>query len=255
MADAEANGKQRLPETGEPLLTLGDIQQSFGDVAVLDGISFEVPPGTVTAVVGPNGSGKTTLSKIIAGLLRPSGGTVSLEADAERPVGYLPQNPQFRPVFTVEETLQFYADLLTAAEDPETTMERVGLAGVGDRRVGALSGGMRRLLGLAQSFLGSPPLVVLDEPTSGLDPRMTRQIFDVITDSADRDTSILLTTHDLSYAPAADSVLVLNRGRLVARGSPDELLARTNADSLPDAFFSIVGEEPAVQAGIEGDRS
>ena len=252
MARAETKNEQGSPE---PLLTLENVGQSFGDVDVLDGISFEIPPGTVTAIIGPNGSGKTTLSQIIAGLFRPSNGAVSLETDAERPVGYLPQDPQFRPVFTVEETLQFYADLLTTADDPETAMERVGLAGVGDRRVGALSGGMRRLLGLAQSFLGSPPLVVLDEPTSGLDPRMTQRIFDVITTRAETGTSVLLTTHDLSYAVAADSLVVLHRGRIVSRGAPDELLAQTSTDSLPDAFFSIVGEEPAVQAGIQENPS
>ena len=252
MAHAATKNEQDSPE---PLLALENVEQSFGDVDVLDGISFDLSPGTVTAIIGPNGSGKTTLSQIIAGLSRPSDGTVSLETDAERPIGYLPQNPQFRPVFTVEETLGFYADLLTTADDPETAMEQVGLAGVGDRRVGALSGGMRRLLGLAQSFLGSPPLVVLDEPTSGLDPRMTQRIFDVITTRAETGTSVLLTTHDLSYAVAADSLVVLHRGRIVAKGTPEELLAQTSTDGLPDAFFSIVGEEPAVQTGIRDDQS
>ena len=252
MARAETDSEQGSPE---PLLTLEGVEQSFGDVDVLEEISFEIPSGTVTAIVGPNGSGKTTLSQIIAGLSRPSDGTVLLDTEAERPIGYLPQDPQFRPVFTVEETLQFYADLLTTAEDPETAMERVGLTGVGDRRVGALSGGMRRLLGLAQSFLGLPSLVVLDEPTSGLDPRMTQRIFDVITTRAEAGTSILLTTHDLSYAVAADSLVVLNQGRIITTGTPDDLLARTSTDSLPEAFFSIVGEEPAVQAGIQEQPS
>lgn len=248
MADAQPPAEQ---QSQEPLLLAENLSQSFDTVTALDDVSLHVPTDRVTAVVGPNGSGKTTLSRIIAGLSQPSSGDVSLHAAAERPIGYLPQEPQFRPVFTVEETLQFYADLLTDAEAPMAIMEQVGLAEIGDWRVDALSGGMRRLLGIAQSLLGSPPLVVLDEPTSGLDPRMTRQIFDVITTQAARGTAVFLTTHDLSYAAEADSVLVLHHGRIVGRGSPEELLARTSTDSLPDAFFSIVGAEPAVQTGRE----
>ena len=246
MTDRRASTEQH---SSSPLLTVENVIHAFGSVSVLDDVSFQMPPDTVTAIVGPNGSGKTTLSRIIAGLVHPNDGTVSLRTDAERPIGYLPQEPQFRPVFTVAETLQFYADLLTSAETPASAMERVGLGGAGDRRVDALSGGMRRLLGIAQSFLGSPPLVVLDEPTSGLDPRMTRQIFDVVTARATEGTSVLLTTHDLTHAAEADLLVVLHRGRIVARGTPDELCSRTNTETLTEAFFSVVGEQPTVQTG------
>jgi ABC-2 type transport system ATP-binding protein len=248
MADTEPNDQQ---DPREPLLLVENVDQSFGTVTALDDISLHVPASTVTAVVGPNGSGKTTLSRIIAGLSQPSSGDVSLRTNAERSVGYLPQEPQFRSVFTVEETLEFYADLLTDAEAPTTIMEQVGLAEIRNRRVSALSGGMRRLLGIAQSFLGSPPLVVLDEPTSGLDPRMTRQIFDVITTQAGEGISVFLTTHDLTYARETDSLVVLHHGRIAARGPPEELIAQTSTDSVRDAFFSIVGTEPAVQTGRE----
>ena len=250
MADTRARIEQQ-PQS--PLLTVESVSHSFGTVDVLDDVSFQVPPDTVTAVVGPNGSGKTTLSRVVAGLVDPDDGTVSLGTDAERPIGYLPQEPQFRPVFTVAETLGFYTDLLTGSETPASAMERVGLGEAGERRVDALSGGMRRLLGIAQSFLGSPPLVVLDEPTSGLDPRMTRRIFDVLTASATEGTSIVLTTHDLTHAATADRVVVLHRGRIVARETPDELLARTDTETLAAAFFSVVGEEPAVQTGMDSD--
>jgi ABC-2 type transport system ATP-binding protein len=246
MADAESTDEQRADEA---LLSIENIEQSFGTVAALDGVSFDITDDTVTAIVGPNGSGKTTLSRIITGLSQPTRGDVSLRTSAERPIGYLPQEPQFHPAFTVEETLQFYADLLSATTDPETVMEHVGLAAIRNRQVDALSGGMRRLLGIAQSILGTPPLVVLDEPTSGLDPRMTRQIFDVITTQTTNEQSILLTTHDLTYAQEADSLVVLDHGRIVAHGPPEKLLAQTNTKSLHDAFFSIVGMEPAVQTG------
>ena len=246
MADAEPIDEQRPDGT---VLSVENVEQSFDTVAALDGVSLDITANTVTAVVGPNGSGKTTLSRIITGLSQPTHGDVSLRTSAERPIGYLPQEPQFHPAFTVEETLQFYADLLSSTTDPETVMEHVGLTEIRNRRVDALSGGMRRLLGIGQSVLGAPPLVVLDEPTSGLDPRMTRQIFDVITTQTTEKQSILLTTHDLTYAQEADALVVLDHGRIVAHGSPDEILAQTNGESLHDAFFSIVGAEPAVQTG------
>lgn len=234
---------------GAALLSLENIEQSFGSVTALDGVSLEIAANTVTAIVGPNGSGKTTLSRIITGLSQPTHGDVSLHTAAERPIGYLPQEPQFQPTSTVEETLQFYADLLSSTANPETVMDQVGLTEIRNRRVNALSGGMRRLLGIAQSLLGSPPLVVLDEPTSGLDPRMTRQIFDVIIAQTAERQSVLLTTHDLTYAQEADSLVILNHGQVVTQGSPEEVLAQTSAESLHDAFFSIVGTEPAVQTG------
>ena len=237
--------------SGATLLSLESVEQSFGDVTALDGVSLTISANTVTAIVGPNGSGKTTLSRIITGLSQPTQGDVSVHTTAERLIGYLPQEPQFQPTSTVEETLQFYADLLSPTADPETVMDQVGLTKIRNRRVNALSGGMRRLLGIAQSFLGSPPLVVLDEPTSGLDPRMTRQVFDVITAQTVERQSILLTTHDLTYAQEADSLIVLDHGRVVAQGSPEEVLAQTSTESLHDAFFSIVGTEPAVQTGQE----
>lgn len=248
-----ADSAPAVENRSHPVVTLEDIDQSFGDVTVLTDISVQIEEREVTAVIGPNGSGKTTLTQILSGLVQPDSGTVTLRTDAERPVGYLPQAPRFRPVFTVEETLQFYADLLSTATDIEELMERVGLIDVRDRQVDALSGGMRRLLGIAQSLLGSPPLVVLDEPTSGLDPRMTRRLFDVMQAGTEEGTAVLLTTHDLTYASDADAVIVLDRGRLVAQGSPADLCADTDTDSLTEAFFSLVSTTPTVQAGVRDE--
>lgn len=228
---------------------LDDVGLSFGDLTVIDDLSLPVPASAITAIVGPNGSGKTTLARLVAGVLPLDAGQRTLATNVERPVGYLPQEPQFRPAFTVEETLQFYADFLEHNTDIDATMERVGLAGVSDRRVDALSGGMRRLLGLAQSLLGRPPLVVLDEPTSGLDPRMQQHLLDVVTNVAAEGTGVLLTTHDLSWASKTDTVVVLNRGEIVAQDSPDEILAETESESLWDAFLTLVGEDPVVQTG------
>ncbi|MFB6352453.1 MAG: ABC transporter ATP-binding protein [Halobacteriales archaeon] len=233
----------------DPVVRVEDVRHRFGDVEVLDGVSFSLSPGTLTALVGPNGSGKTTLLRVVAGLLAPSGGRVDRPA-GERAVGYLPQHPGFRPAFTVEETLGFYAELLGGA-DVEAALAAVGLTDVRDRRVDALSGGMVRLLGLAQATLGDPPLAVLDEPTSDLDPGMTARITDAVAERAAGGTAVLLASHDLASVSAADAVLVLDRGAVVARGAPDELCEETETDSLAAAYRALVGDELTVRTGAE----
>lgn len=234
-----------------PVLRVDGIKHAFGQVAVLEGISFECSDGSVTALIGPNGSGKTTLLRIIAGVLEPTVGTVEPPA-VSRPVGYLPQNPDFRPTFTVSETIEFYADLLEEPSTPEETIERVGLGGVADRRVAALSGGMKRLLGVALAIVGQPPIVLLDEPTGDLDPRMTDHIFETVESLADDGTAVLLATHDLAGATMADEVLVLDRGEIALRGPPSDITGETGTETMAEAFLSIVGTELTVRGGREG---
>lgn len=244
------------PESVEPadaVARVEDVSLSFGDVTVLDGLSLALPGNGITALVGPNGSGKTTLARVLVGDAHPESGARTLRGDGERRVGYLPQTPRFRPGHTVEETLRFYATFLSSHADLDALMERVGLQSVDGRRVGALSGGMHRLLGLAVSLLGDPPLVVLDEPTSGLDPRMHRHVVGVVADVADAGTGVLVTTHDLSWAARTDRVVVLDRGRVVREGPPAELLEESGADSLADAFLAAVGDDPTVRAESGGD--
>jgi ABC-type multidrug transport system ATPase subunit len=239
-------------EPGGAVLRVADLTRSFGAVSVLEGASFEQQAGTVTAVVGPNGSGKTTLLRVVAGLLPPDEGRVTVEGGAGRRLGYLPQEPSFRSSFTVAETLAFYGDLLGPLNDVDEALARVGLAGVADRRVGALSGGMRRLLGVAVATLGDPDLVVLDEPTGDLDPRVTDTIFGLVDDLATDGTAVLLATHDLSGAAGADRVLVLDDGGFVARGDPAEVLATVEADSLAAAFRALVETEVGPGTGVDG---
>jgi ABC-type multidrug transport system ATPase subunit len=226
---------------GDTVATIEQVEHRYGEHTVLEDLSYAIESGTVTALVGPNGSGKTTLLRIVAGLLSPSDGRVKLPA-SERPVGYLPQHPTFRSSFTVEETLRFYADLLEADVDVEDVLETVGLLTFRDRRVGALSGGMGRLLGIGRAIVGRPPLVVLDEPTSDLDPNMTEHVFDVITDLGDGGLGVLLATHDLHGADAADTVAVLDRGTFVETGSPETILEETGTESLLEAFSAIVDD-------------
>jgi ABC-type multidrug transport system ATPase subunit len=239
--------------TDTTVLAAEGVAHSFGDVDVLEDATLAVEPGTVTALVGANGSGKSTLLRILAGLLAPDAGRVTVEAEGPRPVGYLPQSPAFRSAFSVEETLSFYATLLPGEVDVGAALETVGLADVGDRRVDALSGGMRRLLGIAQATLGDPAVALLDEPTGDLDPRMTRRVFGTIDRLADGGTTVVLATHNLAGAADADRVLVLDGGRIVADGTPAELVARGEGETLTDAFVHFVGDDgdAAVRSGLD----
>jgi ABC-type multidrug transport system ATPase subunit len=239
----------------DPVVAVDGLSHSFGDLDVLGDVSFGVEPGTVACIIGPNGSGKTTLLRLIADLLDPDEGTISVAESGDRSVGYLAQQPAFRRQFTVAETIEFYGTLVDDEIDADAILERVGLSAVADRRVDALSGGMMRLLGIAQTTVGDPPLLVLDEPSSGLDPTMTRHITDVVGDLAADGDAVLLSTHDLrSVERIADTVLVVDRGRLVANAPPTQLLEDTDTETLEDALTALSQGEDAisVSAGLSG---
>ena len=174
------------PEPGEgPVIDVERLGHAYGDLTVLEEVSFALSPGTVACLIGPNGSGKSTLMRLLGGLIEPTDGSVEVDARGDRPVGYLAQTPAFRPQFTVAETVDFYGSLVEGDVDVDATLDRVGLTPVADRPVDALSGGMTRLLGLALTTVGDPGVLLLDEPASGLDPMMTAYITGVIGDVAD----------------------------------------------------------------------
>ena len=250
----------------DPVLALEDASFAFGDLTILDEESVAVERGELVALVGPNGSGKTTILELLAGLRAPDSGTVSRPTGAARSTAYLPQSPGFRSGFTVRETLAFYAGLVGDGADGETgidvdgVLDRVGLGDAADRRVEALSGGMTRLLGLAQALVGDPPVVVLDEPTSGLDPDVADSVFDATAALATDDRAVLVASHDLAAVEArADRVVLVADGTIAFDGPPDGLLAETGASTLREAFsLAVSGRErgavePAVGAPAGGD--
>ena len=239
---------ERTP-AGESMLTATELTHRYGELSVLQSVDVDVPAGAVTAVVGPNGTGKTTLLRILLGQLTPTEGSVAYTGPAvDRPIGYLPQQPSFRPQFTAAETLEFYGALLGREVDTHTALDRVGLADAADRPVEALSGGMRRLLGIAQSLVGEPPVVVFDEPASGLDPSMSTRAFEILADRATAGTAIVVSSHDLGLVERfADRVLVVHNGTIAARGSPRELMAETGTESLWDVYDAVVHSQRGEQ--------
>lgn len=241
--------------THEPILEATDIEHSYGMVPVLEGVTLGVESGAITALLGPNGSGKSTMIRTLVGLQRPDAGTVSYNGpDRRRTIGYLPQRPSFRSGQSVLDTLTFYASL--AGEPPSAamaTLERVGLAEAADRDAAALSGGMTRLVGIAQALLGDPPVIVLDEPASGLDPEMSVHIFDVLEELAADGTGILLSSHDLALVErTADEIALLDAGQIVESGPPNAVTASLEADTLLDVFKTAIGGEPGTVRVKEG---
>ncbi|SEH41350.1 ABC-type multidrug transport system, ATPase component [Halopenitus malekzadehii] len=232
-----------------PLIRVDGITRTYGGVPVLAGISADIHPG-VTAVVGPNGSGKSTLLRLLVGETSPIDGTVQYEGpNAPKRIGYLPQRASFRESFTARETLAFYARLL--GKRPDGHLERVGLSDAADRSIGDLSGGMRRLLGIAQATIGDPPVLVLDEPTSGLDPTMRDRIFRLAEEYATAGTAVVVSTHDLDLVDRyADRVLCLRHGSVAASGSLSDLYAAHGVETATDLYRSIVHD-----SSIETDPS
>ncbi|MFD1563758.1 ABC transporter ATP-binding protein [Haloarchaeobius amylolyticus] len=227
-----------------PILEATGIDHDYGTVSVLRDVSVSIERGRVTALIGPNGAGKSTLIRDLAGLHEPTAGEVTYNGpDTAREIGYLPQHPAFRPGFTALETLRFYASLVGGDEtDAMAQLERVGLEDAASRPVEALSGGMTRLLGIAQATIGDPPIVILDEPGSGLDPSMGLHVFDVAADLADEGIAVLLSSHDLELVEqVADDLLILADGRIAEQGPIADVRARVGGDTLRRVYEHAVG--------------
>jgi len=208
-----------------------------GTIRALDGISFDIRRGTLTALVGPDGAGKTTLLRLFAGLLRPDGGEALVDgidaaqdpAAIQAKISYMPQAFGLYGDLTVRENLQLYADLQSVerATWPQRyaeLLEATALAPFADRQAGQLSGGMKQKLGLACTLVRVPTLLLLDEPTVGVDPLSRRELWSIINHFVEADhLSVLIATSYLEEATRCDHVAILYGGRLLHQGAPSEL--------------------------------
>jgi ABC-2 type transport system ATP-binding protein len=209
-----------------------DVRKRYGVREILSGLTFDVRRGELFALLGPNGAGKTTTVEILEGYRRVDGGTVRVlgldpakDGARLRPrIGLMLQEGGIDPRTTPREALRLYARFYQDPEDPDRLLELVDLERVAGTRYRRLSGGEKQRLGLALALLGRPELLVLDEPTAGMDPAAKQATRDRIAALRAAGTTILLTTHELADVERlADRVAVLDRGRLVALGTPAEL--------------------------------
>ena len=213
------------------------LRKAYEDKVVLDGIDLDVRAGTVFSLLGPNGAGKTTTVNVLTTLMKADGGTVRVaghdvatETKAVRAaIGVTGQFAAVDELLTGQENLQLMADLNAWAPREgkrivTDLLERFDLTESAQKLVSTYSGGMRRKLDLAMTLVGNPRIIFLDEPTTGLDPRSRRTMWDIIRELVAEGVTIFLTTQYLDEADQlADRIAVLDQGRLVAQGTPDEL--------------------------------
>ena len=219
---------------GDPAVVVDGLVKRYGGRAVVDGVSLEVRSGELVALLGPNGAGKTTTVEVVEGYRRADGGRVSVlgtdPAHGGRPlrarVGLMLQgggiDPRARPRETLVQYGRFHAD----ARDADELLDLVGLTAVASTRYRLLSGGERQRLGLALALVGRPEVLVLDEPTAGMDPEARAATRAIVTAEREGGAAILLTSHDLpDVERLADRIVIIDAGRVVASGTPDELRA------------------------------
>jgi ABC-2 type transport system ATP-binding protein len=234
------------PISQGPAIEAIDLVKRFGDHLAVDGVSFSVPQGTVLGLLGPNGAGKTTTVRMMTTLTEPTGGTarvagydVRSEPDlVRRNMGLTGQAATVDELLTGRENIRMIGGLYGIGRRDvkrlgDQLLERFSIDDAADRPVRSYSGGMRRRIDLAVSLIASPPVLFLDEPTTGLDPRSRIDLWDVLRELVSGGTTLLLTTQYLEEADQlADDIVVMDRGRIIAKGTPLQLKQQAGNASL-----------------------
>ncbi|GAA1852083.1 ABC transporter ATP-binding protein [Myceligenerans crystallogenes] len=253
----------------EPAIDVVGLTKSFGRTEVLKGVTFDVRPGEIFALLGSNGAGKTTTVNICTTLLRPDGGTARLaghdvirEAEqVRRSISLTGQFAAVDQVLTGRENLELIARLRRVPGPRTVTsglLAQFGLSDAADRRAGTYSGGMRRRLDIAMSLVGSPGIIFLDEPTTGLDPEARLEVWRTVKGLAADGTTILLTTQYLEEAEQlADRIAILHEGTIIANGTLAELKKMfppakveyvEKQPTLEEIFLAIIGKTGVTEA-------
>jgi ABC-2 type transport system ATP-binding protein len=249
-----------------PVLDVRDLRVAYGSRIAVDGVSFEIQRGEIFGLLGPNGAGKTTTLSAIEGLAKPASGQVLIDgidsrnhsSDAKALLGVQLQSTSFQPELKIEQIARLYAGLYGVRLSRKQIAEKlrdIGLEGELGKRFKQLSGGQQQRLALFIATLHDPLLLLLDEPTAGLDPQSRRALWRRIEQLRGAQKSILLTTHSMEEAQAVcDRAAIIDHGRLLAIGTPAELIANHEGDprvqavargpvTLEDVFIGLTGSE------------
>lgn len=246
----------------QPVVSIQNVTHRYGKTLALDGISLDIPPGLMVGVIGPDGVGKSTLMGLIAGAKKMQNGKITVLAgdiadarhrrDACPRIAYMPQGLGKNLYFelSVRDNVDFMARLfgLSSSERPAKIKELLDATGLGpfpDRPAGKLSGGMKQKVGLCGALVHEPDLLILDEPTTGVDPLSRRQFWSLIDDiRADRPSmSVLISTAYMDEAQKWDWIVAMDDGKVLATGTPAELMSRTNTQDLDNCFIALLPEE------------
>ena len=241
------------------MIELVNLQKRFGDLAAVDGIDLAVPRGEFLAVLGPNAAGKTTTIRMIAGLIRPTAGSVAVAGfdvqtdplEARRRMAYVPDFPFLYDKLTPAEFLRFTGELFDLSPEridsaSSGLIERFSLGPYLNKPIEGLSHGTRQRVAIVSALLYDPEVFVIDEPMVGLDPFHARVVKDVLKERSAAGMTVFLSTHQLSVAEEmADRIAIMHRGRIVAIGSREELREKSGAaGALEESFLALTREEP-----------
>lgn len=236
-------------------LRIAGVTRRYGDKTVVSGLSLTIEPGVVAGLVGPNGCGKTTTLRLIAGIIAPGEGRISVSGydtavsplDARRNLGFVPDTPSGFEHLTVREYLELYRDLYRQPRDryeerAGVVLEAFGLLEYGEANLGELSHGIRRKVATTAALSLDVPTILIDEPTVGLDPEGVVVLRGLVRHIGRSGSAVLLATQDLTFAErVCDYLFLLHNGRLVADGSPALLRERYHASSIEETFLAVTG--------------
>ncbi|MFP5320646.1 MAG: ATP-binding cassette domain-containing protein [Acidimicrobiia bacterium] len=249
------------PSPAGPVVALDGVRRTFGAQTALDGLTFTVPARSITVLLGPNGAGKTTCTRVVTGALGPDEGTVRVFGldpsvdgpEVRRRIGIVSAKPALYDRLSGLDNLRYAAELYglgrgtDARRRIDEASERFGIAGALDQQVGGYSTGMKTRLALARSVLHDPDLVLYDEPTSGLDPESSYAVLELIREMTAQGDTVIMCTHLLLEAEGlADQVVMLQDGRSLVQGPPEELVRRY----WPDHTVLVDAEDRAALAGL-----
>ncbi len=224
------------------------LKKNFGPLRALDGVDLRIRPGEIYGLLGPNGAGKTTLIRAIVGLVAPDAGTVTVlgrrmpDVDNLRNVGYMTQAAALYPGLSIAENVEFFAAINGAANGVEEVLKLVQLDKRRNSVVATISGGMRQRCSLACALVHKPRLLLLDEPTVGVDPQLRVQFWDEFRKMAASGTTIVVSSHVMDEAERCQRLGLIQFGRVLAEGTPNEVRARAGTNNLEEAFIRLAGE-------------
>jgi sodium transport system ATP-binding protein len=239
------------------MIRVEGLRKRFGSVQAVDNVAFEALDGAITGILGPNGAGKTTTLRMLYGVMRPDAGhilvddvdAVAAPQQAQARLGVLPDGFGLYPRLTAREHIHYFGELhgISGGRLRERTAELLRLLdmdAIADRRTGGFSHGERTKVAIARALVHGPRNVLLDEPTNGLDVMSTRAVRKIVRRLRESGHCVVFSSHVMQEVSAlCDAIVVIARGRVAARGTPDELRKQTGHDNLEDAFVALAGAE------------
>jgi ABC-2 type transport system ATP-binding protein len=241
----------------EPEIVVENMTKKFEDVTAVDGLSLEIEKGELFGLLGPNGAGKTTLIKVLCGLVESTSGSVHVggydvrkeTAKVKGLIGVCPQDTTAYSFLSGRENVELFGNLYAMPRDElkkntDELLEKMSLTEDADRRLGKYSGGMKRRINLIIALVHDPEIVFLDEPTVAMDPQSRHAVWDFIKELESRDKTIILTTHYMEEAEElCGRVGIIDHGKLIALGTPKQLMDKFQAKNLEEVFIELTGRK------------